>query len=153
MSQDLGPEETLSARFKLEFDYTRSVGPVVGRFLMGLLQRRIEGIRMSDGRVLVPPTEYDPLTSESLDEFVEVGDAGEVVSWSWVQVPREKHPLDRPFAWALIRLDGADVPMLHAVDAGSESRMRSGGRGKVRWRAERVGHIRDIECFEPEDAS
>ena len=54
MSQDLGPEETLSARFKLEFDYTRSVGPVVGRFLMGLLQRRIEGIRMSDGRVLVP---------------------------------------------------------------------------------------------------
>ena len=109
VTQDAAPEEILSARFKLEFDYTRSVGPVVGRFLMGLLKRRIEGIRMSDGRVLVPPTEYDPLTSESLEEFVEVGDAGEVVSWSWVHVPREKHPLDRPFAWALIRLDGADA--------------------------------------------
>ncbi len=153
MTQDAAPEEILSARFKLEFDYTRSVGPVVGRFLMGLLKRRIEGIRMSDGRVLVPPTEYDPLTSESLEEFVEVGDAGEVVSWSWVHVPREKHPLDRPFAWALIRLDGADVPMLHAVDAGSESKLQSGARVKARWRAERVGHIRDIECFEPEEAS
>ena len=120
---------------------------------MGLLQRRIEGIRMSAGRVLVPPPEYDPLTSESLEEFVEVGDAGEVVSWSWVHVPREKHPLDRPFAWALIRLDGADVPMLHAVDAGSESKLQSGARVKARWRAERVGHIRDIECFEPEEAS
>ena len=74
MTQDAAPEEILSARFKLEFDYTRSVGPVVGRFLMGLLKRRIEGIRMSDGRVLVPPTEYDPLTSESLEEFVEVGE-------------------------------------------------------------------------------
>lgn len=153
MTQDPASQETLSASFKLEFDYTRSVGPVIGRFLTGLLHRRIEGIRMSDGRVLVPPTEYDPLTSETLEEFVEVADAGEVVTWSWVHVPRAKHPLDRPFAWALIRLDGADIPMLHAVDAGSETKIQSGARVKVRWRAKREGHIRDIECFELENAS
>ena len=152
MATDPASDEILSASFELQFDYTRSVGPVIGRFLTGLLHQRIEGIRMTDGRVLVPPTEYDPLTSETLEEFVEVGDAGEVVTWSWVHVPREKHPLDRPFAWALIRLDGADVPMLHAVAAASESEMRSGQRVRVRWRSERVGHIRDIECFELEGA-
>jgi hypothetical protein len=52
----------------------------------------------------------------------------------------------------LIRLDGADTGMLHAVDAGSESRMRSGMRVKPRWRAKTVGEIQDIECFEPDGA-
>jgi hypothetical protein len=27
--------------------------------------------------------------------------------------------------------------------------MSTGMRVKIRWRAEREGHIRDIECFEP----
>ena len=43
--------------------YTRSVGPVIGRFLTGLRDGRIEAVRLADGRVLVPPTEYDPSTS------------------------------------------------------------------------------------------
>ena len=54
----------LTALHVLEYPYTRSVGPVVGRFLGGLRDRKIEGIRAKDGRVLVPPVEYDPVTSE-----------------------------------------------------------------------------------------
>ena len=148
MSSDASPGDILSAPYTLEFRYTRSVGPVIGRFLTGLAAGKIEGIRMGDGRVLVPPLEYDPATAEALSDFVEVGQSGVVTTWCWVREPREKHPLARPFAWALVRLDGADVPMLHAVDAGEESRMATGMRVRVRWRAERTGHIRDIECFE-----
>src|SRR5437588_260711 len=95
----------------LEYPYTRTVGPVLGRFMTGLRDGRIEGIRASDGRVLVPPAEYDPVTSESLDQFVEVGQAGVVTTWTWVTEPRPPHPLERPFAWALIRLDGADTAL------------------------------------------
>lgn len=140
----------LTAPYVLEYDYKRSVGPVIGRFLGGLQERRIEGIRMGDGRVLVPPQEYDPQTGEALSEFVEVGEAGVVTAWAWVGVPRAKDPLRRPFAWALVRLDGADTAMLHCVDAGDESRMRTGMRVRVRWRDETRGEIGDIECFEPE---
>jgi uncharacterized OB-fold protein len=100
--------------------------------------------------VLVPPLEYDPVTGEALHEFVEVGPGGVVTTWAWVVTPRAKHPLDRPFAWALVRPDGADTAFLHAVDAGDPARMRTGLRVRPRWRAERVGSIRDIECFEPE---
>jgi uncharacterized OB-fold protein len=64
--------------------------------------------------------------------------------------PREKQPLPRPFAFALIRLDGADTALLHAVDAGDPSRLRTGARVRPRWRAETVGEIGDIECFELE---
>ena len=69
-------EAVLSAPNILEYPYSRSVGPVISRFLTGLRERRIEGIRTIDGRVLVPPTEYDPETGEALTEFVEVGTAG-----------------------------------------------------------------------------
>ncbi len=141
---------TFSAEHLLAYDYRRSVGPVLGRFFTQLRERRIVGTRTAGGRVLVPPLEYDPETGESVDEFVDVGPGGTVKTWAWVQRPREKHPLDRPFAWALIQLDGADSALLHAVDAGSEADMSTGMRVTPRWRAVTRGEIHDIECFVPE---
>ena len=143
------PDQVLSADFDLEFTYTRSTGPAVGRFLTGLRDRKILGQKGSGGKVIVPPTGYDPETSETLSEFVELEPHGEVTTWAWVNEPREKHPLDHPFAWALVQLDGATTPMLHVVDAGSESAMSTGMRVKVRWADETVGRIQDIACFEP----
>ena len=134
--------------------YTRSVGPVVGRFLTGLRDGRIEGVRLADGRVLVPPTEYDPTTSAAVapqgDHWVTLGPAGRVQAFTWVAQPRRgKHPLDRPFAFALIRPDGADTSMLHAVDCGSPDAIVVGSRVAPRWRAERSGSVNDIEAWVP----
>ena len=142
--------EVLTALHVLEYPYKRSVGPVIGRFLTGLRDQKIEGIRASYGRVLVPPVEYDPQTAQELSEFVDVGPGGVVTTWTWLAEARSNNPLQKPFAWALIKLDGADTALLHAVDAGDEANMMTGMRVKPRWRAERTGHILDIECFEPE---
>src|SRR4051812_12753670 len=106
--------EALSAPYVFEYTYRRTVGPVIGRFLTGLRDGKIEGVLAADGRVLVPPTEYDPATGEAVGEFVEVGQTGIVTSWAWVAEPRKLQPLDRPFAWALVQLDGADTSILHA---------------------------------------
>ena len=141
----------LRAPMEITFDYTRSLGPVLGQFMTALRERRILGARDADGRVHAPPFEYDPVTTRPPTELVEVGPAGTVVSWSWLPDPLTDQPLDHPFAWALIRLDGADTAMLHAVDAGSAAAMRTGMRVTARWAAERVGSIRDIACFEPSD--
>jgi uncharacterized OB-fold protein len=48
----------------------------------------------------------------------------------------------------LINLDGADVPILHAVDAKAENNIATGSRVKVRWAENRTGGINDIACFE-----
>jgi len=77
-----------------------------------------------------------------------VGDTGVVTTWAWVTDPRPGQPLDKPFAWALVKLDGADTAMLHAVDAGDESKMSTGMRVKVRWCPEPVADLAGIECFE-----
>ncbi len=141
--------DVLSQSFELGFTYTRSVGPVVGRFLPAMKQRQILGIRGSDGRVLVPPVEFDPVSAEALSEFVPVASEGTVASWSWVYHPRDSHPLAHPFAWAFILLDGADTPLLHCVDARSPEVLHTGVRVIARWVDEPCGHIRDIRCFTP----
>lgn len=131
--------------------YTRSVGPIIGRFLSGLKNAELVGARAGDGRVIVPPLEYDPTTAEPIGEFVSVGPGGNVAAWTWVSDPRpDKSPLERPFAFALIYLDGADTTMLHAVDVDGPEAMAIGLRVEPRWRAERVGSIRDIDAFVPE---
>lgn len=139
---------------KIEFPYTRTLGPVVGPFLTGLRDGKILGIATGDGRVLAPPLEWDPDTGESLDpgSMTEVGPGGVVESWAWVTEPTRKHPLDHPFAFALIKLDGADTSIMHAVDAGSEDAMSTGMRVTARWKDERVGHITDL-AFVPEGAA
>ena len=140
-------EPPLSAPLKLSFDYTRSVGPVLSQFFTALRERRIVGVRGSDGRVHVPPAEYDPVTYEPLTEIVPVAGVGTVVSWTWQPAPLEGQPLDRPFAWALIKLDGADTPLLHAVDAGGAGSISTGARVHVHWVDEPVGAITDIAYF------
>lgn len=145
--------DVLSAPLIVEYPFTWTVGPVQSAFFTGLREGVVIGVRTTDGRVLCPPVEYDPSTSEALTELVEVGSSGEVTTWAWITEPRDAQPLDRPFAWALIRLDGADTAMLHAVDAGSPEAMSTGMRVRVRWAEEREGAITDIVCFEPEGAS
>ena len=50
-----------------------------------------------------------------------------------------------PFAFALIRLDGADTTLVHVVDAESIDAMATGMRVAPRWKEDRTGHITDIE--------
>ena len=144
----MGQGEVLSAPLVLEYPFRRTVGPVQSAFLTGLREGIVLGIRTGDGRVLCPPVEYDPVTGDELDDLVTLGETGTVTTWSWEPEPRPNQPLDRPFAWALIRLDGADTGMLHAVDAGSPDRISTGAKVRIRWADEREGAITDITCFE-----
>jgi len=141
--------EILSAPLVLEYPFKRTVGPVQSAFLTGLRERLVIGVRGTDGRVLCPPVEYDPVTSDELTELVELADTGTVTTWSWEPSPRTGQPLDQPFAWALVQIDGADTGLLHALDAGSAEAVTTGMRVRIRWRDEREGSITDIACFEP----
>jgi uncharacterized OB-fold protein len=90
---------------------------------------------------------YAPLT-----EVVPVASVGTVESWTWQSEPLEGQPLDKPFAWALIKLDGADTTLLHAVAADSSDAISTGARVHAHWIDEPVGAITDIAYFEFGDA-
>ena len=132
--------------------YTRSVGPVIGRFLTSLRDGRIEGVRVADGRVLVPPTEYDPVTSDPIgDDWVEVGPGGDRA----VVDVGDRTPARQAAARPPVRVRARSAPTAPTPRCCTSStpaaptRWRSGMRVAPRWRAERVGSVRDIEACVP----
>ena len=141
--------DPLRAEHVVAYPYRRSVGGADARFLLGLAEAQIWGSRGADGRVHVPPLDHDPVTGAANEGFVQVAGTGVVRSWSWVAEPGPEHPSDRPFAFALVQLDGADTALLHVVDVACEEDMASGIRVKAEWRRIRAGSILDIRAFVP----
>ncbi len=149
MCSDFRVTELRTTETKLEFPYSRTLGPVMGPFLLALREGKLLGIKGSDGRVLVPPVEYDPETGDALGpELVPVGPGGTVEAWTWVDQPSAKHPVQQPFAFALVKPDGADTALVSPVDAGSIEVMHTGMRVNARFNPEPHGLITDLS-WEP----
>ena len=140
-------KDLLRAPFELAYNYKRSSGPVMSKFFEALGQQKILGTKSSAGKVFSPAAEFDPETNEPLKEMVEVGPGGVVESFSWIEDPQHHHLIKEPFAFALIKLDGADTSMLHMVTQCNEADLRIGSRVKANWSEIQEQRITDIKFF------
>jgi uncharacterized protein len=135
----------------MEFPYKHSTGPIIGRFLAGLKeQKRIWGQRVAGQGVVVPPTGYSEVNGSAGGEWVEVQDTGVVTAVAVVHHPIDRlHPASAPFAFVLVRLDGADTAMAHVVKDQID-KVKIGSRVRAVWAPDdrRQGSIRDIDCFQ-----
>ena len=144
------PQAPLHQDTVMEFPYRHSTGETIGRFLAGLKeQKKIWGQRAARQGVVVPPLGYSEVDGSAAVEWVEVANTGVITACAVVHRPIAKlHPFAEPFAFVLVRLDGADTALAHVVkdDLG---RLRVGARVEAVWRddGERVGSLRDIEHF------
>jgi uncharacterized OB-fold protein len=133
-----------------EFPYKHSTGETIGRFLAGLKeQKKIWGQRVAGLGVVVPPLGYSETDGSAGGAWVEVKPTGVVTAAAVVHEAIDGlHPFPAPFAFVLVRLDGADTAMAHVVTA-EVDRLRVGARVEAVWKTdeERVGSIRDIACF------
>ena len=140
-------KDLLRAPFELAYNYKRSSGPVMSKFFEALGQQKILGTKSTAGKVFSPAAEFDPETNEPLKEMVEVGPGGVVESFSWIENPQHHHLIKEPFAFALIKLDGADTSMLHMVTQCNEADLRIGSRVKANWSEIQEQRITDIKFF------
>jgi len=133
-----------------EFPYKHSTGETIGRFLAGLKeQKKIWGQRVAGLGVVVPPLGYSEADGSAGGEWVEVKPTGVVTAVAVVHEAVEGlHPFPAPFAFVLVKLDGADTAMAHAVKDGVEQ-LRVGTRVEAVWAPDeqRIGSIRDIAHF------
>ena len=53
----------------------------------------------------------------------------------------------------MIKLEGADTPILHAVLVDGPESLKIGLKVRIKWREVAEGHIRDIEGFVPIEES
>ncbi len=133
-----------------EFVYKHSTGDAIGRFLAGLKeQKRIWGQRVAGLGVAVPPVGYSEADGSAAGEWVEVQSRGTVTAVARVFEPiPHLHPTDLPFAFVLVKLEGADTALTHIVVEDLE-KLFVGSRVEAVWKAdeERIGSIRDISHF------
>lgn len=132
-----------------EFPYKHSTGETIGRFLAGLKeQKRIWGQRVAGQGVVVPPLGYSEVDGSAGGEWVEVKPTGTVTATAFVHEPlADLHPFSKPFAFILVRLDGADTALAHVVQ--EPAGLKIGSRVEAVWAPDdqRVGSMRDIATF------
>ena len=148
MADDSG---VLAAPLIIEYPFSRTTGPVIGAFLTGLREQVLLGIKGTDGRVLVPPTEYDPLTGEDLTELVEVG-PGRHRAHLGLGPRAAAEAAARP-----TRSPGRSCSPTAPTSASSRPSTPARPRRcppacgcEPRWADEREGSIHDLACWEPE---
>ena len=136
---------------KLDIPYSYYAGPIASRFYDALeKERKILGIRCgSCNRVYMPPRATCGSCFKEMTEWVELKDEGEVVNFTIVHYEEPIHPVKAPFAYALIRLDGADTAFIHLLGEGELNRIRIGMRVKAVFSDKNPGNILDIDHFRP----
>lgn len=139
---------------QLDIPFRYSYGLWFSRFYEELQSGRIMGVRCPTcHRVLLPPR---PMCGSCFcdvePEPVLVSDHGYVRTFTRVQMPYVGQPLEPPYNYALIVLDGADGELHHIVENVEPERMRVGLRVEAKWLppSDRQGTFHDIKCFIPE---
>lgn len=136
---------------KIEIPYKYHAGPVATRFYDTLeKERRILGIRCASCRtVYMPPRATCGRCFREMDDWVELSPEGEVTSYTVVHYAEPFHPLTPPFAYALIKLDGADTAFIHLLGKVDLAAIRIGMRVRAEFAEESPGNILAIRYFTP----
>ena len=107
---------------------------------------RIAGARCRGcGKVYVPPPDVCGECYKIPEDWVVLTGEGTIVAITTVEMTLPWSPTPAPYQLALVQLDGADTNLLHLAEPGLEA----GDRVRVRFKAERIGSLLDIEGFAP----
>jgi uncharacterized OB-fold protein len=136
--------------------------PIQSRYTYGLAGEKFFREIMENGRlvgthcpecdyVYVPPTIYCERCFARLDDWVEVGPEGTVLSFTIVLEALDGSPLDEPEIMALIQLDGADSVLVHRLGKVSLDDLSVGLVVKPVFKPKkgRRGSLQDILYFAP----
>jgi len=158
---DLAGGRVSIERWEPHLGYRWDTGVAIGRFLEGLRDGRILGVRCHRcNRTVTPPRAFCEWCFKPMDEWVELADTGTVNTFSICYITWDMQRLDVPQIPAVIEIDGTSprVGFLHVIgglDARTVEEVRRrvsvGGRVRAVWKpaGERSGSITDILHFTP----
>ena len=86
---------------------------------------------------------------ERMDEWVEIGTQGTVKGFTVVTHSTPVLPLEPPFAYAIIALDGADTDFVHLINESDPNKLKVGMRVEAVFKEKPRKRILDIEYFNP----
>lgn len=145
--------ESVSVILEMDITWRYSSGGAMQRFLDGVREGRLEGVRCHQcGRRYLPPRPFCGVCRVRIDDWVPVADTGTLEAWTVVYLPildgRTGEMRPSPYGMGLIRLDGVDTTLNHYLDTTSPQKLRIGAPVRAVWRDERIGAMDDILHFE-----
>lgn len=144
-----------------QLEYRWDAGAAISRFLAGLKEGKIYGVRCRQcGRTVTPPRAFCELDFKPMDGWVELADTGTINTFSICYVTWDMKPLRKPQIPAVVEIDGTvpRVGFLHLIGgvsgnsiAAVRRQVQVGMPVRAVWkpRGERQGAITDIISFEP----
>ncbi|MFQ5925700.1 MAG: Zn-ribbon domain-containing OB-fold protein [Dehalococcoidia bacterium] len=151
MRQRMEAKEPIIIEGRIVVPYRYSVGGVGSKFLIALRDnKRIMAIRCREcNRVYMPPRGNCSRCFSKLEEWVELEGKGTLLTYTIINYPLPIHPVEAPFAYGVIQLDGADTGFTHLLGEVDPKEIRIGMRVEPVFREEREGNILDIKYFRP----
>ncbi|MCB1309267.1 MAG: long-chain-fatty-acid--CoA ligase [Leptospiraceae bacterium] len=103
------------------------------------------------GKVQLPPKGYDGTTFEEANEWVELPNKGTLESFTTVHMEFPGQPMQPPYTYGYIKLEGASTHIYHLIEEIEEADIRVGLRVEAVWKNqnERRGDLYDIRYFRP----
>ena len=145
-------EELLEVGRVVDLPYRYAAGEHASRFLSELREGRLlAGKCRHCGLVLVPPRPVCAGCRHPEHDDVFVGPHGTLVGWTVLTFPfLDPHtgaPRPLPYAYGMIRFEGADNTFQYFVEETDASKLRFGMRVEARFAAERQGKLSDLLPF------
>lgn len=152
MSLDHDKKDCFTVEGKLALPYTYFAGRVGSKFITTIRdQKKIMGVKCNAcDRVYLPPRQTCERCMEDIrNNWIEVGNSGEVVNFTVVRYNDGHLPRKAPYVLALVKLDGADTPMAHILDGLKPEEVEIGMRVEAVFAKETTSTILDIDHFAP----
>jgi uncharacterized protein len=137
----------------INFPYNYRVGQYLERYIKGLGEKKILGVRCPDcDRVVVPPRSVCCGSDMSGGEWVEVGPGGTVENFTVAHVKMNlgvPEKLDVPEVTALIKLEGADSLIAARVEGVEPGKVEDGMKVNAVFKDPPTDSLEDLDFFEP----
>ncbi len=137
-------------RGAIKVPYKHTAGAYVERFITEIgKNNKIYGVKCPKcNKMYVPPKMVCFECFEKMEEWVEIGNEGIVKGFTVVTHSTPVMPLNPPFAFAIISLEGADTDFVHIIKESDPKKLKIGMRVRAVFKEKPRKRILDIEYFE-----
>lgn len=137
----------------IDFPYNYRVGAYLEKYIQGLGQGKIYGIKCPGcGKVVVPPRKICGACNEIMEDYVEVGPEGTVEDYTVGHVKinlGQLEPVDPPQIIGLVKLEGADSLLAALIKGVEPGDLGEGLRVRAVFKDPPKDSLEDLDYFEP----
>jgi hypothetical protein len=143
--------ENMVQRGVIKLPYSWQAGETASYFFTQLRdEKKIWGKKCPKcKKVLTPPRKVCPYCTVQTADWVQLSGEGTVDTFTIVRRGNNIHPMKVPFAYAIIKLDGADTGFLHVLGEVDVNKIKEGMRVKAVFAENREALPTDIAYFKP----